>query len=336
MRDHARGRRRLASAGERGPGRDVAVRLSRRGRESSCTRKRSSATACPSPNYCMTTYRLPGRVPARTKLLPEQGASYFGLLKAATPRLWVDRRNPTCVRVSSRINNSCNVCRSHRHWIHATDARNNNRHNVNQTYALYTSMTLVFQRPATTHELLLGDATGELAESAVWLHAGEAVEMSKQSVVKEPLPVSAANGCGGGGGGGMDSSCSSLLVSPPPPMRALLPSGGQSSAYAALKAMNPCDLQAGAHLVRTDKKGAEPLFTSSSAKHFSLFPGAAPTSTEMCRPSAPPQGPSSLPIPSATERQSAAAAAAERGPASLDSKIITAAEVRQQQIVKYT
>ena len=188
-------------------------------------------------------------------------------------------------------------------------------------------MALVFQRPATTHELLIGDATGELAESAVWLRTGETAEMAKKPEIKEPFPEAAAPG-----GGGIDSSCSSLPVSPPPPMRALLSSGGQSSAYAALKAMNPCDLQAGAHLVRTDKKGVEPLLTSSSSsKHFSLFSiaGAAPTSTEMCRPLAPPQGPSSLTIQPAAQRQSAAAtAAAAMGPASLDSKVITAAEVR--------
>ena len=109
---------------------------------------------------------------------------------------------------------------------------------------------------------------------------------------------------------GMDSSCSSLLVSPPPPMR-VFSSGGQSSAYAALKSLNADDERglSGAHLVRTDKKGPEGVVVGSSPRYFALLPDAPAHS----------QGLSSLPPQLTVERNPAAA----EGPPSLTSKIVT-------------
>lgn len=167
---------------------------------------------------------------------------------------------------------------------------------------------LLFQRPATTHELLLvlddAAASAEAAGATAKGDGGTAVLPCKGEAerpkFKQPLTVA---GC-------IDSSCSSLLVSPPPPMR-VLPSGGQSSAYAALKAMNAGDLGAdgpsGALLIRTDKKGPEAV--NCSSKYFALFPAAATAS----------QGLSSLPPQSTAERHPAAAV----GPLSLDSKVVT-------------
>ena len=103
---------------------------------------------------------------------------------------------------------------------------------------------------------------------------------------------------------GMDSSCSSLLVSPPPPMR-VFSSGGQSSAYAALKSLNADDDRghSGAHLVRRDTRGLEGA--GSSPRYFALLPDAPAHS--------------SLPPQPTVERNPAAA----EGPPSLTSKMVT-------------
>ena len=103
---------------------------------------------------------------------------------------------------------------------------------------------------------------------------------------------------------GMDSSCSSLLVSPPPPMR-VFSSGGQSSAYAALKSLNADDDRghSGAHLVRRDTRGPEGV--GSSPRYF-----AVPVHS---------QGMSSLPTQPTVERNPAAV----EGPPSLTSKMVT-------------
>ena len=165
-------------------------------------------------------------------------------------------------------------------------------------------LSLPFQRPATTHELFL-----ELDDAAVGATAkadgGCTVqppkgEEDRPKFRQQPLTVA-----------GIDSSCSTLVVSPPPPMR-VFSSGGQSSAYAALKAMNADDPRAagglsGAHLIRTDKKGLEGV--SASSKYLSLFPAASTAS----------QGLSSLPHQSTVGRHPAAA----EGPPSLDSIVVT-------------
>ena len=100
---------------------------------------------------------------------------------------------------------------------------------------------------------------------------------------------------------GMDSSCSSLLVSPPPPMR-VFTSGGQSSAYAALKSLNADDDlgHSGAHLVRRDTRGPD------SPRYFAVVPAHS-------------QGMSSLPPQPTVERNPAAV----EGPPSLTSKMVT-------------
>ena len=104
---------------------------------------------------------------------------------------------------------------------------------------------------------------------------------------------------------GMDSSCSSLLVSPPPPMR-VFSSGGQSSAYAALKSLNADDDlgHSGAHLVRRDARGPEGV--GSSPRYF-----AVPAHSQ--------ERMSSLPPQPTVERNPAAV----EGPPSLTSKMVT-------------
>ena len=116
------------------------------------------------------------------------------------------------------------------------------------------------------------------------------------SVKQPPLTMTVA---------GMDSSCSSLLVSPPPPMR-VFSSGGQSSAYAALKSLNADDDlgHSGAHLVRRDTRGTEGV-VGSSPRYF-----AVPAHS---------QGMSSLPPQPTVERNPAAV----EGPPSLTSNMVT-------------
>ena len=171
-------------------------------------------------------------------------------------------------------------------------------------------MHWIFKRPATTHELMLDlDDVPASAEAT----AGAAAKADDDSAVqpaksedhgrrslKQPMTIAA----------GIDSSCSTLLASPPPPMR-VLSSGGQSSAYAALKAMNADDEQrasglSGALLIRTDKRAPEGV--NSASKYFTSFPST----------SAAPQGLSSLPSQPTVARNPAAG----EGPPSLDSKIV--------------